>query len=451
MLTVLQFDVSIAIGYGKTQMELELTCRSSCLSSCQANRGVLLKDTILALGGSEASRDATTTQQDIDKIDMVSQPDLLDIWKWNSAAPKVPPVRPRTAAAFVKDPIWLTRGVAGQPGRHARLYKTGHLVRYDLNGGLTFVGRKDTQAKINGQRVELQGSAKGLNSVIGDRLPQLDDHWAATIPASMIPSAYVPIEALPMEATGKIDGRRLRAIAEELAMEELIYTPLSSSAKLEFKALQTFKDREGLTIFNEGHGRESWTPEIDPTRTVGWSTTITPIHLSRAAIGHGIGSNVICHVKDTRRRLVKQWLGLLCFQQLEKEDGIFESISLDVPEEGTSLPASTLFNINVSIEGGTANYSITYNRHIAHQGLINKWIDSIGTSLTMICEILASRDASRTSCDYEFLQLDDQGLDQFQIHMIPTIESINKTLVEDVTPCSPMVDGTLLSQIRDPK
>lgn len=61
----------------------------------------------------------------------------------------------KTADGFVKDPQWLLKGSYGVPGRHGRLYRTGDLVRYDVNGSLSYHGRKDTQVKIRGQRVEL--------------------------------------------------------------------------------------------------------------------------------------------------------------------------------------------------------------------------------------------------------------------------------------------------------
>ncbi len=62
----------------------------------------------------------------------------------------------KTAAAFIEDPpTWLRRGTTDVPGRHGRLYKTGDLVRYNADGSLTFMGRKDAQVKIRGQRVEL--------------------------------------------------------------------------------------------------------------------------------------------------------------------------------------------------------------------------------------------------------------------------------------------------------
>jgi len=62
----------------------------------------------------------------------------------------------KTTAAFVEDLAWLARGYSSEhPGRRGRLYKTGDLVRYNKDGSVSFVGRKDEQVKIRGQRAEL--------------------------------------------------------------------------------------------------------------------------------------------------------------------------------------------------------------------------------------------------------------------------------------------------------
>lgn len=43
-----------------------------------------------------------------------------------------------------------------------------------------------------------------------------------------------------------------------------------------------FIDRERPpAIYNEGHGRETWHSSIDPWRTVGWFTTLSPVHLPK--------------------------------------------------------------------------------------------------------------------------------------------------------------------------
>jgi hypothetical protein len=42
---------------------------------------------------------------------------------------------------------------------------------------------------------------------------------------------------------------------------------------------RVFADREmPPAIYNEAHGREPWDPSIDLSRTVGWFTTLTPVH-----------------------------------------------------------------------------------------------------------------------------------------------------------------------------
>ena len=57
----------------------------------------------------------------------------------------------KTAGAFVEDPLWLL----SRAGRRGRLYRTGDMVRYNEEGSLVYLGRKDAQVKIRGTRVEL--------------------------------------------------------------------------------------------------------------------------------------------------------------------------------------------------------------------------------------------------------------------------------------------------------
>lgn len=58
----------------------------------------------------------------------------------------------KTAEAFIESPEWLQDFGYSQP---QMLYKTGDLVRYNSDGTITYLGRKDNQVKVNGQRLEL--------------------------------------------------------------------------------------------------------------------------------------------------------------------------------------------------------------------------------------------------------------------------------------------------------
>ncbi|KAH3208273.1 hypothetical protein KXV77_000573, partial [Aspergillus fumigatus] len=58
----------------------------------------------------------------------------------------------KTRESFIEDPSWIRHfGLA--KGR--RMYKTGDLVRYNPDGTLCYIGRKDKQIKVRGHRVEL--------------------------------------------------------------------------------------------------------------------------------------------------------------------------------------------------------------------------------------------------------------------------------------------------------
>ncbi|KUM65292.1 hypothetical protein ACN42_g1786 [Penicillium freii] len=165
----------------------------------------------------------------------------------------------KTAMAFIHDPVWMRQGSSERPGRHRkRLYKTGDLVHYNEDGNLTFVGRKDTQIKIHGQRVELGGIEHCLQEhmteakqvVVDVIIPKGESsgpvlaafihmypisanlkHPAPTciaeiihismdiegiltqqLPRYMVPTVLFFIREIPLTVTGKLDRGRLREI-----------------------------------------------------------------------------------------------------------------------------------------------------------------------------------------------------------------------------------------------
>ncbi|KIL87087.1 non-ribosomal peptide synthetase [Fusarium avenaceum] len=173
----------------------------------------------------------------------------------------------QTAEAFLDNPGFLLRGSQNHPGRQGRLYRSGDLVRYnDQEGCLMYVGRKDTQVKIRGQRVELsevehhiqccvpvaqlaiaevirpkgedadptlavfmQVSNDEMEAIrldIGDvSLVTLPGHIQQQIekrlPPYMVPSFVFSLKTLPLTPTGKTDRKRLRDIAGSISVSDL--------------------------------------------------------------------------------------------------------------------------------------------------------------------------------------------------------------------------------------
>ncbi|MFM9695655.1 non-ribosomal peptide synthetase [Streptomyces europaeiscabiei] len=138
----------------------------------------------------------------------------------------------RTARAFTTDPY--------RPGE--RLYRSGDHGRWRPDGKLEFLGRRDTQVKVRGFRIEIGEVENALLKVAGVRdgavvvargahlvafhsgrplaVEELRGRLAASLPAYMVPSVFHRRESLPLTGNGKIDRRTLTALAEELdAME----------------------------------------------------------------------------------------------------------------------------------------------------------------------------------------------------------------------------------------
>jgi amino acid adenylation domain-containing protein len=138
----------------------------------------------------------------------------------------------RTRSAFLPDPH--------RPG--GRLYRSGDYGRALPDGKLEFLGRRDSQVKISGFRIEigeiesalvrLPGVRDGAVVVSNKQLvafyvgeEPLDPavmgrKLGASLPAYMVPAAFHWRAGLPLTDNGKTDRKALAALAAELAVAE---------------------------------------------------------------------------------------------------------------------------------------------------------------------------------------------------------------------------------------
>lgn len=163
------------------------------------------------------------------------------------------------ADSFLDSPPWA-KDWESSVASMGRSYRTGDLVRYTEDGELIFIGRRDRQVKLRGQRIELEDIETKLKQHL--RLPEanillevLDVHGTANLvaflhhpsindtpgqevdgdttqmteememeieglrarisevlPAYMWPVAWIPLKEVPLGPTAKLDRRKLLSI-----------------------------------------------------------------------------------------------------------------------------------------------------------------------------------------------------------------------------------------------
>lgn len=166
----------------------------------------------------------------------------------------------KTKEVFIQNPKWAKQN----NGASRRMYKTGDLVKYDPNGSmnLVFMGRKDTQAKVRGQRLELDevehhlgadnfiqhalvavpskgvaakkltaavtfhsltssvDAATPLQVISSERAIQMAsearERLRKRLPAYMVPSKWVVFHKLPLMSSGKLNRRQIVTFMEKM-------------------------------------------------------------------------------------------------------------------------------------------------------------------------------------------------------------------------------------------
>jgi amino acid adenylation domain-containing protein/non-ribosomal peptide synthase protein (TIGR01720 family) len=177
----------------------------------------------------------------------------------------------KTEEVFVEDLAWsYDSKYSGMP---RRFYKTGDLVRYNADGTIHFVGRKDTQIKLRGQRIELSEIEHHLAvkddvalsivvlaksgfckqkivaifslasfpiqngtqedhikiisndpEVISEKVQHIQDYLSDLVPTYMVPTIWIPVEGVPLMTSGKLNRRKVTQWVTD--MDEATYLKL---------------------------------------------------------------------------------------------------------------------------------------------------------------------------------------------------------------------------------
>ena len=273
---------------------------------------------------------------------------------------------------------------------------------------------------------------------------------------------------LDSEKTGRIMG--ICNIPFGTSPTELVLTALLLSFS------KTFSDRGAPALFCEGHGRESNNLSYDPSRTVGWFTTMLPLEVPISA-ATPIELAVMA-VKDCYRgtlpngresfasrmlrsnplgrhdiELLFNYVGRM--QQVDREDGLLKRISpTSVKLRNVAGDAEHVGLISVAafFEDQSLHFWIDHNRHMAHQDLIDSWVQGFERCLLNMAVELPAKEGKLTLSDLPLLQIDRDALNIFEnlksIHARFDELGIAGSNVESMYPCSPVQEGILFAQLK---
>jgi amino acid adenylation domain-containing protein len=170
----------------------------------------------------------------------------------------------QTKLSFVENPSWAE----AESGQRRRFYKTGDLVRYNTDGTVSFIGRKDTQIKLHGRRIEMGEieyhlsshyllrqsmvtlpaagiycqrlvaivvlkTSKASKDCVGELKPvtgiakeistselaKIKNFLSSRVPSYMLPRFWVVVEDIPLMTSGKMNRVLAKRFVESLTEE----------------------------------------------------------------------------------------------------------------------------------------------------------------------------------------------------------------------------------------
>lgn len=256
----------------------------------------------------------------------------------------------RTGEAIISTPEWAR--CESDNKWMMRTYRTGDLGRFNPDGTLYFIGRKDTQVKVRGFRIELDEVEHHVRSSLPDawrmsvdaietqtgsqlaiyfclseatrttgidlnldrealfspltdqmamELQSLRGRLQVALPSYMVPSLFILCAYMPLMASStKLDRRTLREQVSSLSPEQLAHYRLQDAAK---SAPETDEERKLQSLWADVLQIPAHSIGRDDSFLALGGDSISAIRLVSAAREHGFSMTVQSLFRDLRLRI----------------------------------------------------------------------------------------------------------------------------------------------------
>ncbi|KAK4985318.1 NRPS protein [Elasticomyces elasticus] len=309
----------------------------------------------------------------------------------------------KTEKSFIIDPGFVERNRIGGTGR--RMYRTGDLVLQNDDGTYTILGRRDTQIKIRGQRVEIGEveyhigrhpsqvhaavilsqrddfddkklvaafslpSDSGYNSTTVEEgrlvnkpaamlvASEIQHYLSQHVPDYMIPRLWIPFSKLPVNISGKIDRLSVSKYVNNLSAEEL-----ASYSECE---LAEAKQDELPATSTERQVRQIWSNVLN--------VPITHVGYRRSFLSYGGDSITAMQVVSACRKLglvltVRDVLQSHAVSELAlvaRKSALGGQIGTEISDKPFDLsPAQRMYFQNIAIDGLRSQGQYRFNQSV---------------------------------------------------------------------------------------
>ncbi|KAJ6051217.1 hypothetical protein N7499_010580 [Penicillium canescens] len=322
-------------------------------------------------------------------------------------------------------------------------------------------------AKLQAQYAESSLSPEDV--LHADALSPEFEYWGMLNLSNIVADAIETSFFLDKERTSLLLGDSQETLGTQ-PVEVMVAALIHSFRKV-------FHDRQVPAVFMEGHGRESWNPAIDITRTVGWFTTMYPV-----SVELGVDNDwfqTVRKTRDARRRLPRNgwsyftarhlnprasqlvetsdmeilfnYLGL--YQQFQRPDSLFQPSGIAgqaLQDFSPSMERYALFEISAAVENGCLHFTFAVNKHMQHQPDIQHWVTECHRVLEDGIDQLMEQPDVATLDDFSTLLETPSGIRRLTEEILPAINISGIDQIENVLPCSTMQLGILLGQLKSP-